>query len=95
MKVRIGDEIVWRTVAGEVLITNLETETYYGLDGAGPRIWELLVERGETGEAAAALAREFDCDEAALRADLEMLVRELERKGIVELVTDRRASGRR
>lgn len=46
MRVEINDGVTWRDLAGDVVILNVETGVYFGLDGAGGQIWRELVEHG-------------------------------------------------
>lgn len=88
MKVLLADHVIWRDLGDEVVILSLANNNYFGLVGAGGQMWRRLAEDGSTERAVEALTKEFDTDEATLRADLEVLVRELEALGLVVVASD-------
>lgn len=85
MKIRVCEDILWRKVADEILISNSSTETIFGLDGAGARMWQLLAENGSVADAVVALAAEFDAPSDAIAADLNALINDLRGRGLVEI----------
>ena len=86
MNVRILEtDVVWRELDGEVVILNLATGNYYGLEGSANDMWRLLVEHRSTETVAGIMSREFDVDADHVRADLDTLVHELARRSIVSL----------
>ena len=79
----IPDHVLSREASGETVLLSLADEHYYGLDGVGTRLWE-LIEAGTTfGEAVATLSAEYDVDPAMLKADLQTLLADLDRKDLV------------
>ena len=46
MRYRIPEDVVSREVGGEAVLLNLATGTYFGLDGVGTEIWNLLAREG-------------------------------------------------
>lgn len=70
-------------LGGEVVILDLEGSRYYGLDGVGARVWELLSESRSVAELQQALLAEYDVDEEQCRRDLELLLAGLETRGLV------------
>ncbi len=72
-------------VEGEFVILNLADEVYYGLDGVGARVWELLSEPRAVSDVAAAIAAEYEVDEDTARRDLLALLDELAGRGLVEV----------
>lgn len=83
MKVHIANDIVFRDLAGEAVILNLTTGTYFGLDEVGTRIWHLLREHGSTDPVITALLAEYAVDEGQLRDDVDDLIGQLHAKGLV------------
>jgi coenzyme PQQ synthesis protein D (PqqD) len=88
MKVLLADHVIWRDLGDEVVILSLANNNYFGLVGAGGQMWRRLAEDGSTERTVEALTKEFDTDEATLRRDLEVLVRELEALGLVVVASD-------
>jgi hypothetical protein len=72
-------------VEGEFVILNLADEVYYGLDGVGARVWELLSEPRAVSDVAAAITAEYEVDEDTARRDLLALLDELAGRGLVEV----------
>lgn len=97
MKIRICEDILWRRVADEILISDASNEKIFGLDGAGARMWQLLAADGSIDSAVTALAAEFDAAPEAIAADLDALIENLRVRGLVELEqsTDTPASAAR
>ena len=78
---RAHPDVVWRDVDGEIVLLNVETGHYFGLDPVGGRVWTLLhaSESGLTLEALAdAVSQEFDVDRPTALTDLTALIGELE-----------------
>ena len=83
MHLRVPDDVVYRDLAGEVVLLNLASGTYFSLDGVGTRIWHLIAEHGSTEKIFEALLNEYEVNEAQLREDLDNLIRQLVNKGLV------------
>lgn len=83
MKIRIADDVVYRDLAGEAVILDLATGTYFGLDPVGTRVWQLLAEHGVAEDVVRALLPEYDVDEEQLRGDIDGLIRQLVDAGLV------------
>ena len=85
MMIQIGEDVLWRKVGDEILISDANSETIFGLDGAGARMWQLIAENGSTDAAVAVLAAEFDAATEAIEADLNALIEDLRKRGLVEI----------
>ena len=72
---------------GESVILNLDQGVYFGLDGVGARVWELLQEPTTPAAIADRVAAEYDVEAERCAADLRELLAELAEAGLVE-VTD-------
>ena len=69
----------------DLVILNLATNTYVGLDGVGRRIWELL-ETSQTVEALChALSQEFEGSPEEIAADVQAFLSELEAEGLLRV----------
>ena len=73
-------------VEGEAVILNLADGVYYGLDGVGARVWELLREPRTVDELAGAVAAEFEVDAETAARDLEALLADLAARRLVDVV---------
>jgi hypothetical protein len=84
--VKLREAVLWKELAGEMVLLNLDSGVYFGLDPIGTRIWQLL--QGEPGlrRVLSGLLQEFDVDEARCRADLLKFVSNLRSHGLVEVI---------
>jgi hypothetical protein len=72
---RIHQDVVWRDVDGEIVLLNVTSGHYFGLDGAASRIWQLLDDNGTSVAALCdTLSAEYDVDRATVDADVAALV---------------------
>jgi hypothetical protein len=76
-------EQVSAEVEGEAVILNLADGVYYGLDGVGGWVWELLREPRSLRELRDAVAAEFEVDAETAERDLRVLLQELEARRLV------------
>lgn len=77
--------VLFRELEGECVILNLDTESYFGLDDVGTRMWLALTRNESIRAALDALQEEFDVDPARLRGDLEELLVDLLDQGLLEM----------
>jgi hypothetical protein len=75
-------------LSGEAVILGLRDSVYYGLAGAGARIWELVQQPAALRGVAATVSREFDVDETRAMADILALAQDLLARGLIEVVPD-------
>lgn len=83
--VRIGEDTVFRELAGEAILLQLDAGMYFGLDPVGTRLWQLIAERGLLREVFEHARQEFDVDDATLERDLVALVTQLADKKLVSV----------
>lgn len=83
-RIQVPPDVLHRELGGESVLLDLRTESYFGLDAVGTRMWRALVETASLPDALARLEGVWDVEPARLRADLERLVDELARHGLVE-----------
>lgn len=84
--VKIAKEVVFQKVGEEIVLLNLETGFYYGLNPVGSRVWELLAEEGSLRAVFEKLEKEYEVAPEDFHQDIVHLVRELIAKGLVEVV---------
>lgn len=74
----VSSDVVAREVGGEVVLLDLSSGQYFGLDSVGGRIWELLSERPhELQELCDRIEEEFDAPRDQIEADLLALAQQL------------------
>ena len=80
---RVPDHVIVRELAGEAVLLNLDSETYFGLDAVGFRMWTLLTTLPTRDEVLTALQREYAASPEVLRHDLEVLLGEFLAHGLL------------
>jgi len=84
-KVSTSDDVVAREVAGETVLLNLASGTYFGLNVVGGRIWQMLDSEGCTlAEVAEKLQDEFDVSADQAAADVLSLAGNLVEHGLLQ-----------
>ncbi len=83
MRVTLPDDVVIRDLAGEAVLLQLGSGTYFGLDAVGTRIWHQLAEHLSTEAIVPALLQEYEVDERQLRLDINALVEQLLAQGLL------------
>ncbi len=78
-------EQVSSDLGGEVVILNLKTGIYYGLDNVGAHVWTLLKEPRRVNEIRDSILREYEVEPERCEEDLLALLEELESKGLIEI----------
>jgi hypothetical protein len=68
------------------VLLNLKSETYFGLDEVGTRMWSVLTSTPSIRAAVDLLEAEYDAETGELQADVKALVERLREEGLVELV---------
>jgi hypothetical protein len=72
-------------LAGESVILDLSSGTYYGLDNVGHRIWHLLQEPRTVAQIVSTLLQEYDVEPERCREDVLALLRRLVDKRLIEV----------
>jgi hypothetical protein len=76
---------VSRDLEGEVIILHLGAGTYFGLDGVGARVWELLREPRSFAAVLDAVTAEFEVERPRCEEDLRRLLEQMVERGLVEV----------
>ena len=81
-RVRVPSNVMFRELEGESVILDLDSESYFGLDEVGTRMWLVLTESSSIEAAHEALLDEFEVEAERLRGDLSELVDRLVDRGL-------------
>jgi hypothetical protein len=76
------------TVDDEVVMLSVRAGAYFGLNGVGSEIWNMLREPRRVGDLCAALASTYDADERTLAADVTRFLQALVARGLARIVED-------
>jgi hypothetical protein len=81
----ISSEVLTQEVGGETVILDLKSETYFGLDEVGTRIWQLLVDQEDIRTITATMMHEYDVEEDQVEKDIQNLLVKLDEAGLINL----------
>ena len=85
VRIEISSEVLEQEVSGETVLLDLASESYFGLDSVGTRIWQLLQEQSELELVYESMLSEYDVEAEQLEADLVELIGKLEDAGLVKI----------
>lgn len=83
----IGTGVVSRLVGDEMVLVDLDSETYFGLNRTGSVIWTELEKRTPLHEIVTVIVDRFDVSAQQAAADIQTLLDELERFGLARRCT--------
>lgn len=86
-RIALGEEVVRREVGDELILLDLDTEAYYGLNPTARSFVEGVVAGATPSEAAASIAAEHDELVEPVREDMMQLLKELLDAGLVDIVS--------
>jgi FAD synthase len=86
LAVTIGDAVLYQELEDEVVLLNMENQQYYGLNEVGAKMWKSLIEAGSVATAGDLLGETYEIEQAVIRADLDGLVRDLLKAGLLKAV---------
>lgn len=84
-RVRVRDDVMFRDVEGELVLLNLTTGVYFGLDALGTRIWHLLPQRPTLHGLRDSLLDEYDVTAPHCEDDLIAFIQALRDHELVEV----------
>ena len=76
-------EVVSTQTGDELVLLSFKTDTYYGLNPVGLRIWELLGEGASVNTLCATLGAEYDVSEEVLRRDILTVMSDLDAQSLI------------
>ena len=84
-KVSFSESLFAQEIDGEMVLLDMNSENYFGLDAVASDIWRILQEGKSLQETIEELLKLYDVDEETLRKDLSTFVRQLQEQGLVTL----------
>lgn len=82
-----SDGIAWEVVEDEVVILDLSSSEYFGLNSTGTALWHALLEGASDDELIQTLLDTFDVDDAQARTDVTAFLSALRAHGLLEPTT--------
>lgn len=84
-RARVNKDVVFRDLEGELVLLNLKTGVYFGLDPMGTRTWQLIQEHQSLQKVLGVLLEEYLVTKAECEQDLLSFVAQLQEKQLVEI----------
>ena len=75
--------VLCKDLGDEAILLDLETETYFGLNAAGSRLWKLLTTAPTIRDALDVMLEEYDVAPDELERDTGALIDELVSRGLL------------
>jgi len=84
-KVTFADTVFAQEVDGEMVLLDMNSENYFGLDEVGTAIWQAMQEKESLKEVFDVLLEQYEVEEDVLKNDLLTFVEKLEESGLVKV----------
>ena len=84
-KVIFAETVFAQEVDGEMVLLDMESENYFGLDEVGTAIWQAMQEKETLKEVFETLLEQYEVEEEMLEHDLRNFVGKLVESGLVEV----------
>ncbi len=85
MEISISKEVLAQELAGETVLLDLGSDTYFGLDAVGTRVWQLLQEGLDASAMVATLLEEYAVEREVLKKDIAELLDRLQQAGLIKI----------
>lgn len=85
-RLRPAPGVLVQAVAGDLVLLDMRSEQYFGLDPVAARVWMLLADASGLEEVYATLCDEYQGDPAHIQADLLALAGQLLAAGLLVFV---------
>jgi hypothetical protein len=82
-ELRPAPRVLERRVGAEMVLVHPETNQIYALNETGARLWELLPTHPTSADLIRGLQEEFEGDEREIEREVDRLVAELARHGLL------------
>lgn len=83
-RVRVPEQVLMRQVGEEMVMLNLERESYYGLNPVGARLMQIAESGATLAQVSERLLDEFDATREQVEADVRRIAAELMAAGLLE-----------
>ena len=90
-KLLVTEDTLINVIEGESVLLNLKSESYFGLDQIGTRMWNLMTASDSIQAAYETLLDEYDVTADMLRQDMRNLIEKLIVNGLVEVAGEKAA----
>jgi hypothetical protein len=83
--ITISSNVLAQEINSETVLLDLQSESYFGLDAVGTRIWQLLQEHSRLQKVFDILLEEYNVTSEQLKIDIEQLLTKLNESGLITL----------
>ena len=81
---QINESIVAAELDNEMVLLNVETGLYFGLDELGAMIWSLIAAEADEAVIVDRIFAEYDVEQTQAKADVREFIECLEAKGLLQ-----------
>ena len=85
-RISIPDGVMVRQLEGEAVLLNLNSESYFGLDDVGTRMWTALTDSESIETAYETLLAEYEVEPEQLQSDLAGFIDKLAEAGLIDVI---------
>lgn len=85
-KVIFAETVFAQEVDGEMVLLDMNSENYFGLDAVGTDIWQAIQEKETLQEVLETLLEQYDVEEDLLKKDLLAFVEKLKESELIEVI---------
>lgn len=83
---KVSEDVFHSEIKDEIVILNLKSGIYFGLDPIGTTIWSLLTQSKTVAEICSFLIKEYEVFSEECDRDLQELLQELTAANLIEVV---------
>jgi ornithine carbamoyltransferase len=84
-KITFAETVFAQEVDGEMVLLDMESENYFGLDEVGTAIWQAMQEKVTLKEVLEVLLEQYEVEEEMLEKDLSDFVGKLLESGLIKV----------
>ena len=84
-KISLSDTVFAQEVDGEMVLLDMNSENYFGLDEVGCSIWQFMQDKETLGEIYESMLATYDVEPECLKSDLLEFIEKLRNAGLLEI----------
>lgn len=84
-EVKISEDVIYQELDGEMVLLDMKSGEYFGIDTIGSRIWVLLEQGKSPGQTQDILIQEYDVDPVTCSRNVQEFLLELKEAGLIEV----------
>jgi ornithine carbamoyltransferase len=87
-KIKIADSVFAQEVDSEMVLLDMNSENYFGLDEVGSDIWNAMQQKETLQGVYESMLELYDVEEDVLKRDIETFMDKLLQSGLIELIQE-------